>query len=45
VLWDEFFQNGNWPMASAVAIAMLAALVLPIVLVQRIRARQTERQS
>ncbi len=40
VLWDEFFQNGNWPMASTVAIVMLAVLVLPIVFVQWLRARQ-----
>jgi putrescine transport system permease protein len=44
VLWDEFFQNGNWPMASAVAVAMLALLVLPIVIFQRLRARHAERE-
>jgi putrescine transport system permease protein len=40
VLWDEFFSNGDWPVASAVAMAMLAVLVVPIVLFQRGRARQ-----
>lgn len=30
VLWTEFFNNRDWPVASAVAIAMLALLVLPI---------------
>jgi len=30
VLWDEFFQNRDWPMASAVAIIMLIVLVGPI---------------
>ncbi|MGI9493744.1 MAG: ABC transporter permease subunit, partial [Geminicoccaceae bacterium] len=30
VLWDEFFSNWDWPVASAVAIAMLIVLVLPI---------------
>ena len=35
VLWDEFFANGDWPLASAVAVLMLALLVLPIVLFQR----------
>ncbi|MCW5745456.1 MAG: ABC transporter permease subunit [Alphaproteobacteria bacterium] len=39
VLWDEFFSNGDWPMASAVAMAMLVVLVAPIVLFQRARAR------
>lgn len=35
VLWDEFFLNRDWPMASAVAIVMLAVLVLPIMLFRR----------
>lgn len=30
VLWDEFFQNRDWPMASAVATVMLVILVVPI---------------
>lgn len=30
VLWDEFFLNRDWPMASAVAILMLIVLVGPI---------------
>jgi putrescine transport system permease protein len=39
VLWDEFFSNSDWPMASAVAMAMLAVLVVPIMLFQRARVR------
>ena len=35
VLWDEFFSNRNWPMASAVAISLLLVLVLPIMIFQR----------
>ncbi len=34
VLWNEFFANRDWPIASAVAIVMLAILVLPIALLQ-----------
>ncbi|MFQ3186073.1 ABC transporter permease subunit [Marinomonas primoryensis] len=30
VLWDEFFLNRDWPLASAVAIIMLIVLVGPI---------------
>jgi putrescine transport system permease protein len=30
VLWTEFFNNRDWPVASAVAIAMLLLVVLPI---------------
>jgi putrescine transport system permease protein len=35
VVWTEFFQNRDWPLAAALAIALLALLVLPIVLFQR----------
>jgi putrescine transport system permease protein len=33
-LWNEFFANRDWPLASAVAVAMLLILVLPIALLQ-----------
>lgn len=35
VLWEEFFTNRDWPIASAVAIVLLLALVVPIALFQR----------
>lgn len=35
VLWSEFFNNRDWPVASAVAIAMLFVVVLPIMLWRR----------
>lgn len=35
VLFDEFFVNRDWPLASAVAIVLLLLLVVPIVLLQR----------
>lgn len=38
-LWDEFFSNRDWPVASAVAVVLLLVLVVPIVLFQRIQAR------
>lgn len=34
VLWNEFFANRDWPIASAVAMVMLVILVLPIALLQ-----------
>jgi len=40
VLWGEFFQNRDWPLASALAVALLAALILPIRLFQRLEARR-----
>ena len=39
VLWDEFFTNGDWPLASAVAICLLILLVGPIALFQRQQAK------
>ena len=35
VLWDEFFSATNWPRAAAVAVAMLAVVVVPIMLLQK----------
>jgi putrescine transport system permease protein len=40
VLWEEFFNNRDWPIASAVAIAMLLLLVAPIMILQRFQGRQ-----
>lgn len=40
VLWDEFFANRDWPVASAVAILMLLLLVVPIVIFQRYESRE-----
>ncbi len=41
-LWNEFFINRDWPVASAVAIVLLAMLVVPIVLFQNAQARSRE---
>ena len=42
ILWEEFFSNRDWPVASAVAVILLLILVLPIVLFQRNQQRQRE---
>ena len=42
VLWDEFFGNHDWPVASAVAIAFLLLLVGPIAIYQYYNVRQLE---
>jgi len=42
VLSDEFFENRDWPVASAVAILILLLLIVPILLFQRIERRQIE---
>jgi putrescine transport system permease protein len=40
VLSDEFFENRDWPVASAVAILILIVLLGPIVIFQRYRSRE-----
>ncbi|SEG09195.1 ABC transporter permease subunit [Oceanospirillum linum] len=40
VLWDEFFLNRDWPMASGVAVVMLIILVLPIMLIRNSQGKE-----
>ena len=42
VLWEEFFNNRDWPVASAVAVILLLILIVPIVLFQRNEQKQRE---
>ena len=42
VLWEEFFSNRDWPVASAVAIVLLLILIIPIILFQRNQEKQQE---
>ena len=42
-LWNEFFANRDWPVASAVAIILLLILVLPIMFFQRSQALSQEK--
>ncbi|WP_207458049.1 ABC transporter permease subunit [Azospirillum sp. SYSU D00513] len=42
VLWNEFFANRDWPVASAVAVALLLFLVIPIMVFQHVQGRQME---
>jgi putrescine transport system permease protein len=43
-LWTEFFNNRDWPLASAVAVVLLILLVVPIVLFQNQQQRAQERE-
>jgi putrescine transport system permease protein len=45
VLFDEFFVNRDWPLASAVAVMLLLILVVPIVVLQRNQAKEAESAS
>ncbi|WP_299047574.1 ABC transporter permease subunit [uncultured Tateyamaria sp.] len=42
VLFEEFFSNRDWPVASAVAVILLLILIIPIVLFQRNEQKQVE---
>lgn len=44
VLWDEFFINDDWPMASAVTIVMLALILIPMAIFNKYQAKQEEGQ-
>ncbi|HMN38558.1 MAG TPA: ABC transporter permease subunit [Hyphomicrobium sp.] len=41
-LWNEFFNNRDWPVASAVAVILLIVLVVPIVGFQKMQEKQRE---
>ena len=40
VLWDEFFENHDWPVAAAVALVLIAALAVPTLMAQRLLDRR-----
>jgi putrescine transport system permease protein len=44
-LWDEFFANRDWPLASAVAVVLLILLVVPIVIFQNQEQKRAEKES
>lgn len=45
VLWNEFFANRDWPLASAVAVALLALLVGPLLFLQKMQDRRAEEEA
>ena len=42
VLWDEFFANNDWPMASSVAVVMVLLIIVPLALFNKYRAEATQ---
>lgn len=40
VLWQQFFDNVDWPSAAAIAIVMVAMLTAPLLLAQRLAERE-----
>ena len=45
VLVNEFFSNRDWPTASAVAVAILLALVVPLMIYQKYQDKELEKES
>ena len=42
VLWDEFFSNNDWPMASTVAVVMVLLILVPLAIFNRYQAQTQE---
>lgn len=42
-LWLEFFTNKDWPVASALAVVLLAVLLVPLTVYEKVQRRQLER--
>lgn len=42
IIWLEFFNNRDWPIASAVAVAMLILFIVPIMILQRHQLRKQD---
>jgi len=42
VLWEEFFNNRDWPVASAVAIIMLLLLIIPMMWFHKYQTQEME---
>ncbi|MEO7245751.1 MAG: ABC transporter permease subunit [Rubrivivax sp.] len=42
VLWDEFFANNDWPMASSVAVVMILLIIVPVAVFNRYQAEARE---
>jgi putrescine transport system permease protein len=38
VMWDEFFSNNDWPMASSVAVVMVLLIIVPLAIFNKYQA-------
>jgi putrescine transport system permease protein len=43
VLWDEFFSNNDWPMASGVAVTMMLLIIVPLAIFSNNQAKAAKR--
>jgi len=39
VLWDEYFRNVDWAMASAVAVSMVVLILIPLAVFNHYQSR------
>ncbi|MDR6539562.1 ABC transporter permease subunit [Variovorax soli] len=39
VLWDEFFSNNDWPMASSIAVVMVLLIIVPLAIFNNSQAK------
>jgi len=42
VMWDEFFSNNDWPMASSVAVVMILLILVPLAVFSKYQAEAQE---
>jgi putrescine transport system permease protein len=42
VMWDEFFSNNDWPMASSVAVVMILLVIVPLAIFNKYQAEAQE---
>ena len=42
VLWDEFFSNNDWPVASTVAVVMVLLIIVPLAVFSKYQAEAQE---
>ena len=45
VMWDEFFSNNDWPMASAVAVVMVLLILVPLAIFNKYQAEAQEKRA
>jgi len=45
VMWNEFFTNADWPMASAVTVVMVLLLLVPLIVFQLNQQQRFEREA
>jgi putrescine transport system permease protein len=43
VLWDEFFSNNDWPMASSIAVTMVLLIIVPLAIFNDSQAKAAAR--